>query len=184
MIYLLVQTACTYHQVVLFDSDSGKILADWKQEAARETLSLLMRVLVELNQYAQPQRIVFIQGPGSFTALRVGVTWVNTLAYAKGIPIIAVDSLQFVGFFNAIPLAQLAVTFDNKRFFQLLDQRVIATEAIPEKTIINPEQEKLWFQQKQIVTLLQLNLQPQSAIDVLYIIPPKITQRKPPSTSK
>ncbi len=179
MINLLVQTACNYHQVVLFDSEEQKILADWKQETARETLSFLMRVLLELNQYSQPQQLIFIQGPGSFTALRVGATWVNTLVYAKGISTIAVDSLRFVALFHTVPLEQLAITFDDKRFFQLQDGGIIATEAAPEKTIINPEQEKLWFQQKQIAMLLNLNLQPQSAIDVLYIIPPKITQRKP-----
>lgn len=184
MIYLLVQAACNYHQVVLFDNETGKMLADWKQETARETLSFLMKVLPGLDQYALPQQIIFVQGPGSFTALRVGATWVNTFAYAKGVPIIALDTLQFVALFNVLPLEALAITFDEKRFFYVKDGAVIATEEAPEKTIIRPEQQQLWFTLNQIPPLLNLNLQTKPSIDVLYVIPPKITQRKPPATSK
>ncbi len=184
MINLLVQTACNYHQVVLFDSETSQILADWKQETARETLSFLMKVLPELDQYTQPQQIIFVQGPGSFTALRVGATWVNTIAYAKGIPIQALNSLQFFALFNALSLDQLAITFDEKRFFQLKGGAVIATEVVPEKTIINPEQQQIWFEPKQIASLLALNLRPQPSIDVLYVVPPKITQRKTQTITK
>ena len=50
---LLVQTACNYHQVVLYSDESGSenIVADWHQDKPRETLSFLMNVLSELEQF-------------------------------------------------------------------------------------------------------------------------------------
>lgn len=47
--------------------------------------------------------ISVVQGPGSFTGLRVGIATAKVIAYALGIPVIAVDTLDVVakGFFNS-----------------------------------------------------------------------------------
>jgi tRNA threonylcarbamoyl adenosine modification protein YeaZ len=48
------------------------------------------------RQVATPDFLSVAIGPGSFTGLRIGVTAGKTLAYALGLPIVAVDSLQAV----------------------------------------------------------------------------------------
>lgn len=178
---LLVQTACNYHQVVLYQDtpEESKVIADWHQETPRETLSFLMRVLTELKQFPKPDLLVFIQGPGSFTALRVGATWVNTFAYANQISIVTMNSLQYLADLIGQEVDALALTFDQRRYFVLADNQVIATEQVPLCSIINPDQTPIWFEAKHIPKLPSSFSPPAKQTDVLYVLPPKITQSKP-----
>ncbi len=52
---------------------------------------------------ADLQAIAVVQGPGSFTGLRVGIATGKVMAYALGIPVIAVDTLDVIAkdFFNS-----------------------------------------------------------------------------------
>ncbi len=178
---LLVQTACNYHQVVLYSDESGSenIVADWHQDKPRETLSFLMKVLGELEQFPKPELIVFVQGPGSFTALRVGATWVNTYAYAKHVSIVSCTSLQFIACLTQQESQNVALTFDHKRYFIEQAATVVATELVPQGTIINPDETPLWFSNEHIIKLSTLFSEATQSTDVLYVIPPKITQPKP-----
>lgn len=177
---LLVQTACNYHQVVLYSDEPGseKVIADWHQDKPRETLSFLMSVLAELEQFPKPDLVVFVQGPGSFTALRVGATWVNTYAYAKQVSIVACNSLQFIAYLTQQEGKNIALTFDQKRYFIQEGATVVAIEQVPLATIINPDQTPIWFGSEHISKLSTLFSQPIKSTDVLYVIPPKITQPK------
>ncbi len=177
---LLVQTACNYHQVVLYNDEPGseKVIADWHQDKPRETLSFLMKVLSELEQFPKPELIAFVQGPGSFTALRVGATWANTYAYAQALSIVSCNSLQFIECLTQQEGKNVALTFDQKRYFVQEGATVVATEQIPSETIINPDQTPLWFTVEHIAKLETLFSEPTKSTDVLYVIPPKITQPK------
>jgi tRNA A37 threonylcarbamoyladenosine modification protein TsaB len=177
---LLVQTACNYHQVVLYSDESGSenVIADWHQDKPRETLSFLMKVLSELEQFPKPELIVFVQGPGSFTALRVGATWVNTFAYAQSVPIVSLNSLQFLAYLIHQDSKDLALTFDQKRYFVQENGAVIATEQNPSGTVVNPDQIPVWFTSEHINKLSSLFSPPTKSTEVLYVIPPKITLPK------
>lgn len=178
---LLVQTASNYHQVVLYqdNAQASKVIADWHQEKPRETLSFLMTILAELKQFSRPDLLVFVQGPGSFTALRVGATWVNTFAYANQTPIVTLNSLQYFAILIDQPVNTLSLTFDQRRYFSQIDSQVVATEDSPTDTIIiDPDQTPTWFEAKHIIKLSSLFSSPTSRTDVLYVLPPKITQPK------
>lgn len=180
MRYLLVQTAFNYHQVILFElkNEMVTILKDWRQEKARETLSFLVPILKDLEQYPQPEQIIFIQGPGSFTALRIGATWVNAYAYAKKIAIVSLNTLALLACLTNRLITECAITFDNKRFFTEVGGIVVANENAQQSAVINPEQEQFWLNAQDIVALLQLKFESQSQTNVLYVVPPKITLRK------
>lgn len=178
---LLVQTACNYHQVVLYQNDSPKvkIIANWHQERPRETLSFLMKVLAELEQFPKADLLVFVQGPGSFTALRVGATWVNTMAYVNQTPIVTINSLQYLACLTGHTPDSLALTFDQRRYFTQIDGQVIASEQTSCSHIINPDQTPMWFQEADIPKLSPFFSPKSEQTDVLYVVPPKITQPRP-----
>lgn len=176
MLTLLVQTACNYHQVLLFDTTKGQIVADWHQDTPRETLSFLMHVLSELESHPAFDQIVFIQGPGSFTALRVGATWVNALAFAKKVSVCSLSTLQLAAILYSQPFSSFAITFDQKRFFLMADNEILATENYPSHLrILTPDADKHYLTALHLSALLSLSLFAQPSTEVLYIIPPKIT---------
>jgi tRNA threonylcarbamoyladenosine biosynthesis protein TsaB len=57
------------------------------------------------------------KGPGSYTGLRIGVSAAKGLAYALGIPLIAVDTLQAMSYFAASGVEE------NATLFPMLDAR-------------------------------------------------------------
>ncbi len=53
--------------------------------------------------------IVVDVGPGSFTGVRVGVTSAKSLAYAAGVPVVPVPSLEVLAYANPTPDAALTI---------------------------------------------------------------------------
>ena len=72
-------------------------------------------------QPADLERIVVAQGPGSYTGLRVAVATAKTLAYALGIDLVGVSSLQAltVGFYEN---GQAIVSDHHAAFADVLEQ--------------------------------------------------------------
>lgn len=70
---------------------------DGKKRTAAVTTVALHDLLsqCEKNDW-QPSWISVANGPGSFTGLRIGVTTAKTLGYARGLPIVSVDSLSSI----------------------------------------------------------------------------------------
>ena len=69
-------------------------------EGRRHAQSLVQEVALLLSESgftpANLQAVAVSAGPGSFTGLRVGIVFAKTLAWAAGIPLLAVDTLQAV----------------------------------------------------------------------------------------
>lgn len=77
---------CLYHQ-------GGAAVANKTWEAgrtlARNLLRELSQFLVENDSSFETLSGLFVfRGPGSFTGLRIGITVMNTLAYAQKLPIV------------------------------------------------------------------------------------------------
>lgn len=73
--------------------DDGQLIASKQWQADRELAHWLLReidtFLSEHQGSLQTLTGLFVfQGPGSFTGLRIGLTVMNTLAYAQHIPIV------------------------------------------------------------------------------------------------
>lgn len=169
---LLVQTAFAYHQVIVWADD--RVEKSFLNEQTRETLQFLMKVLGEIGDVSF-DRIIFVQGPGSFTALRIGATWVNTLAYAKSLPVYNVTTLDYLGALLQKKIEDIAFTFDDKRFFLGEGKSIVETNARPNKDLLYPDQQVI----PAAVCLPEDILQgPVPMTDVLYVVPPKITLKK------
>lgn len=65
------------------------------------------------------QCIAVIQGPGSFTGLRVGVATAKTMAWALGIPIVSVDGLDVVA--DQVAFSLCETVMQPKRILAVAD---------------------------------------------------------------
>ncbi len=172
---LLVQTAFVYHQV--FVIADGTVELQFLNQQPRETLQFLMQVLSQIENLSL-DRIVFVQGPGSFTSLRVGATWVNTLAYAKQLPIYNVSTLDYLALLLGKRAKDLAFTFDDKRFFLAAGESIVETTSKPEYELVHPDIQVLDLNPNFILHLPAALGVAAPMTDVLYIVPPKITLPK------
>ena len=107
-VILLLDTA-TRQPVVALAAVDGTVLAERTWESrhrhGEELLARLDECLAEVGALrADLTAVVVGTGPGSFTGLRIGLATAKTIAYAIGIPIVAVSS--------TLALAQAATTAD------------------------------------------------------------------------
>jgi len=100
MLLLAVETST--HTGTLSLSDENRVIAErvLAAEGRRHAQTLVQDVsqlLSEHGRTAADLRAVAVSvGPGSFTGLRVGVVFAKTYAWAAGIPLLAVDTLQAI----------------------------------------------------------------------------------------
>lgn len=115
MISLFVDTALSYIRVALFKNDS---LLDFINEKCEKNMSSLfdvrVRDLFERNSLSlnDVQKIYTVTGPGSFTGIRVGMTFSKVLAMSQGLKITPISELQV-----------LASTMTNMDKAPLIDAR-------------------------------------------------------------
>lgn len=93
---LYIDTHCDILEIVLFKD--GKVLDIERSNSEHNHSSLAMPLLVNLlNKQNMDihdiQEIIVVNGPGSFTGIRIGITIAKTLAYTLNIPIKVMSSL-------------------------------------------------------------------------------------------
>lgn len=110
--YLFLDTATTNLVVAIVIDDEVRYL---KQEECKQTMSeRLMPIIDEAFKTADIQikeidKIFVTNGPGSFTGIRIGLTFAKTLAWTLNIP--------------AIPISSLEVMASKKSSMALIDAR-------------------------------------------------------------
>ena len=99
MKYLFIDTSTSFFTLSILTDD--EILynhyIESKNDVASKVIPTLDKALTELNlEIKDIDKIFVINGPGSFTGVRIGVTVAKTIAWAKNIPIIPISSLEFI----------------------------------------------------------------------------------------
>jgi tRNA threonylcarbamoyladenosine biosynthesis protein TsaB len=90
--YLYIDTASSeYINLALMD-EKGNFLARKKIIAKYQQSEKLLVNIDKLvgKKLKKVKGVIVVKGPGSFTALRIGVTTANTLAFALRLPIIGI----------------------------------------------------------------------------------------------
>lgn len=89
--YLALRTDSPQAELYLFD-DAGKVAHEVWQADRRLALELLDHLELFLKDagadFSTLKGLVVYRGPGSFTGLRIGITVMNTIAYAQSIAIV------------------------------------------------------------------------------------------------
>lgn len=95
--YLGVDTSIKGLKIALYGEEGGLIasISDYKNTASR-SLSLYFSTLLKTCQVEikDLKGIVVIKGPGSFTGLKVGVSFVKGLAMASGLKVVGISTLK------------------------------------------------------------------------------------------
>lgn len=97
MITLFIDTSSTDVSIALVKDDKilSKITENIPNQHSIYTTSYIDKVLKETNiEPNQIDKIMVVNGPGSFTGVRIGVTIAKTLAYILNIDIICLSSLK------------------------------------------------------------------------------------------
>jgi tRNA threonylcarbamoyl adenosine modification protein YeaZ len=101
-------TSCTIVGIL----EGDKVLYEGLHEGATDHGKALPVLIAEALKIApKPERVVVGMGPGPFTGLRVGITFARSFAYARGIELKGVCSLDAI----AIDQSEYTVAIDARR---------------------------------------------------------------------
>ena len=146
-------------------------------------------------------RLVVVQGPGSFTGLRIGVTVANLIANLQKIPVHSIDTFTFLRRKNDSKPTDTIVLFAGKKEIYIQEKEGAeptitkleeAADQLPESTVrgeLLPDQAKALpnfkTSKKSFADTLKelkpkdLKKAPKSIVHPLYIKGPGISQPKP-----
>jgi tRNA threonylcarbamoyl adenosine modification protein YeaZ len=114
--YLFLDSADGPLELGIGDPSSNTLIARWKGAASGSTVEDLQDGLAEMVGICAPSGIagiIIAQGPGSFTGLRIGYSFVVGLASVWGCPLIEVPSLD--AYAAAVPAGWGVVIGDARR---------------------------------------------------------------------
>jgi tRNA threonylcarbamoyladenosine biosynthesis protein TsaB len=91
---LALDTSTPTTELLLTDR-SGKILKQVKVEIGNQLSEQLLQIIEDALKGAGLKLngltgLIFVNGPGSFTGLRIGASTINALAYSLNIPVIGI----------------------------------------------------------------------------------------------
>ncbi len=97
MISLFIDTSTTTATIALYN-DKKQILIikeDNMQDISSHIMPMLDKLFTSANiKINQINKIFVVNGPGSFTGLRIGVTIAKTMAWSLNIPVVPISSLE------------------------------------------------------------------------------------------
>jgi tRNA threonylcarbamoyladenosine biosynthesis protein TsaB len=139
MIFLALDTS-TERGAIGLSAPSGTVFASSTEGARHHGRDLIPRLAATLREAGLSLRDVEALavglGPGSYTGLRVGLTAAKTLAYATGVPLIGLDSLEAIARNAPSESSQISVIGDAQRgqlyvaeYVQEPDTQMICTRA-------------------------------------------------------
>ena len=117
------------NDILVFLLDDGKVIDKREIIGRKNNSEVLMPTVIDLIDNVDIGEILVVNGPGSFTSIRLGVTVAKTLAYTMNIPIKTLTSLQVSAISNNF--SKIAISdgngfylgeFDNK--FKLIKEYI------------------------------------------------------------
>ena len=149
MISLVIDTSSSYVTVSVINNNT--IVHEFKKKIDNDIASKIMSIinmeLVESNiDIKAVEKIFVVNGPGSFTGVRIGVTIAKTIAWALSIPVVPISSLELMATTNSnkkyvVPLIDArrgnvyAGVYDNDLNVVLEDKLVSVSEILRFETI-------------------------------------------------
>jgi len=113
---LFIDTHDDYLRIVLYRNEEiiNKIIKQSEQSHSTLTMKSVEKILKEENITVQNLKEIFVvNGPGSFTGVRIAVTIAKTLAFTLNIPIKTITSLQVKALSSKFKGEKLVVESDK-----------------------------------------------------------------------
>ncbi len=149
---LYIDTSSNYLYSAIAEDEN--ILAEVKEEfgqsLSEEALPKIVTLFEETNLNPKDiQKIIVVDGPGSFTGIRIGITIAKVYAWSLNIPITTIKSLE-----------AMAVSSDNKKIhIPMINARrgyvYAAIYGVENEVILKPQHIELKELQKEIEKLSQ-----------------------------
>ncbi len=117
---LFIDTHLTDIVIILYQD--GQILKKKIINNEKENSKLLMPLIKKILKKKEPDSIVVVNGPGSFTGVRLGVTNAKTLAYTLKIPIRTITSLECLAVCTNVPEKIVAFSDKNGYYIGIFDE--------------------------------------------------------------
>ena len=97
MRYLYIDTSSSYLYAAI--TEDGKLISEIKEECGQNmsivALPKIVSMFNENNLEAKDiNKIIVVNGPGSFTGIRIGITIAKVFAWSLNIPITTINSLE------------------------------------------------------------------------------------------
>jgi len=113
---LYIDTHSAYAQVIMFAGE--KVLLKKENDAllshSKSTMPMIEELLRDINiSIHDIKEIIVVNGPGSFTGVRIGVTIAKSLAYTLDIPIKTINSLLIKAISAHINDNKIAIISDS-----------------------------------------------------------------------
>ena len=106
---------------------SQKIFDDYDQKMSDSILPIYAEIENKLNLRKKIKYLVVSKGPGSYTALRVGISFLSGLSLSTGIPIIGISCMDVSSFLiNRINISSTAVyilSSNNQKYIYSFDMK-------------------------------------------------------------
>ena len=145
MITLYLDTTSSFLYTAIIKDDS--IVAEIKEQLGNNlseyTLPRIEEMLTVKNvSVDEINKIIVVNGPGSFTGIRIGLTIAKTLAWAKNIPIIPISSLEAMAlsydgdYDYVVPAIDArrnylyASIYDTKNNSFIMNEKYVSTETL------------------------------------------------------
>ena len=136
---LALETSSSSGSIALFEADqivAELDLAAWELKRGQRTAQSLAPALQSMLRQAtwKPRDIQLIavtDGPGSFTGLRAGVTTAKVFAFATGVEVVAVNTLEVIAAQANVVSDRLWVVMDAQRQQVFVAQYALTGDAHP-----------------------------------------------------
>lgn len=125
---LAVNTSQSRAEILLYQEPITYFKTTWNREKShsevitQEYLTLLKKASIEAHDI---KKIYCVVGPGSFTGLRVGVSFCKTLAYSLNLPLVPINSLDLLAlscpFYPARRIVSLIDAQKNSVFLSIYE---------------------------------------------------------------
>lgn len=144
-LYLDTSSSFLYCGVVEDDKLIDKIILEFNKDLSTETLFNIDKMFNDNKIDAKSiDKIMVVNGPGSFTGIRIGLTIAKTYAYSLNIPICLVSSLLAMAISTSsdsgidflVPIIDArrgyvySAIYDNSTYNEILTEQYISLEAL------------------------------------------------------
>lgn len=111
------------NDIVIILYSSGQIIERKIIKNEKHHSTIIMPTLTKLLNDRIPESIIVVNGPGSFTSVRLGVTIAKTLAYTWNIPIRTINYLEALAVSNQEKIGEVGFNDNNGYYVGKFDDQ-------------------------------------------------------------